>query len=214
MAIPLQIYSDPDSVDDQLAKLGLTSEQIKQAVLQGQAARNNSTPHHPANAGGTMAFFEVVRSLRDMLIPKGWIAQSVQNLSMTVNPDVNISITVSGGSAETGIAEGYPTTRNPKGQQTKVYVSHNQADLFDDIESPVNLDEEVHSQTWLLLYYYDVSNNELRTELSLPVAIDSYARIRGWKARILIEPIPLNGEHIDIETEYSPEIDIDVKRHV
>ena len=213
MAIPVQVYSDPESVDNQLAKLGLTSEQIKQAILQGQAARNNSTPHHPANAGGTMAFFEVVRSLRDMLIPKGWKAQSVRNLSMTVNPKVNISITVSGGSTETGIAEGYPTTRNPKGQQTKVYVSHNQADLFDDMVSPVNLDEDVHSQTWMLLYYYDVSKNELRAELSLPVDIDAYARVSGWKARILIEPIPLDGKHIEIEPEYSPEIDIDIKRH-
>ena len=212
MVFPIQIYSDSESVASQLAKLGLTTDQIVQAVLQGQAARNNSTLHHPSNAGGTMAFFEVVRSLRDILVPKGWVALSICNLSMVVNPETNISIAVSGGSRETGTAEGYPTTRNPKGEQTKKYVVHNQADLFEDINESITSEDEMYSQTWLLLYYFDVGNQELRMELSLPVRIYDYARVCGWKTRILIEPISLGDDDIAIEPEYSPDIDIEIQR--
>ena len=86
MTSAVEIFSEPHSTNEQLDNLHLTPEQLKIAILKGQAARNNATPNHPANAGGTMAFFEVVRGLRDELIPKGWKAENTRNLSMTVFP--------------------------------------------------------------------------------------------------------------------------------
>ena len=210
MSLPIQIYTDHDAVQEQLASLGMTSEILKTAVSEGQAARNTATLHHPANAGGTFAFLEVVRSLRDQLVPIGWEKKDVHNLSMTINQELNVALTVSGGSKETGQADGYPTTRNHKGETTKQYLSHNQLSLFPELD-PSQETNDLYSQTWLLLYYSDTSKNELRSELSLPTETDVHGKVCGWKMRILLAPIPLDGLSITIEPDYSPEIDIDVQ---
>jgi len=213
MDIALNIFSSEESVEERLQQLGLSHEHLKYAVAQGQSARNTSTPNHPTNAGGTMAFLEAVKGLRDSLLPEGWVIQNVRNLSMTVNPETNLAIVVSGGSNDTGLQEGYPTTRNPKGHQTKHYLSVNQKDLFQDNVVPVNdVEDDSTNQTWLLLYCFDAKAQEIRSELSLPTSIDSLGRVCGWNERILLKSIPLDGELIDIEPDFSPEIDIDIER--
>jgi hypothetical protein len=214
MTALVKIFSSEESIDLRLKQLGLTQENLKYAVAQGQASRNNATPHHPANAAGTFAYFESVRSLRDSLVPEGWVKQDVRNLSMTVNPKTNIAIAVSGGSKETGFAEGHPTTRNPKGQQTKHYLTGNQRDLFqDDITTAgVEVIEGV-GQTWLLIYFFDAALHQIRSELSLPTSIDSFGRVGGWSERIVLNPIPLDSDVIDVEPDYTPDIDIDIQRH-
>ncbi len=207
------IFSNEKSVEERLQQLGLSQEHLKFAVAQGQAARNSSTPNHPANAGGTMAFLETVKALRDSLLPEGWAIQNVRNLSMTINPETNMAIVVSGGSNDTGLIDGYPTTRNPKGHQTKQYLSVNQKDLFqDNVVSLNNVEDDSTGQTWLLLYCFDEKAQEIRSELSLPTNIDSLGRVCGWNERILLKSIPLDGELIDIEPDFAPEIDIDIER--
>lgn len=55
-----------------LDELGLTSEKVENFVRAGQSARVMATDNHPANAGGTLAYFEVVKSARDYLLSQGW----------------------------------------------------------------------------------------------------------------------------------------------
>ena len=107
-------------------------------------------------------------------------------------------------------SDGYPTTRNHKGETTKQYLSHNQLNLFADLDVPRETND-LCSQTWLLLYYSDTNKNELRSELSLPTETDVHGKVCGWKIRILLTPIPLDGLPMTIEPDYSPEIDIDVQ---
>jgi hypothetical protein len=207
-----------NTIETKLTALGLPSEVLINAIAQGQASRNNATANHPANAGGTMAFFEVVRALRDNLLPLGWKKENIRNLSMTVNPETKIAVVVSGGSKDTGLKDGYPTTRNPKGEQTKSYLVGNQRDLFldfdyvDDFSNSQPIDGI--GQTWLLLYYCDLGRKEVRAELSLPTSFDSFCRVGAWKERILLDPIPLDNHTIEIEPDFNPEIDIDIKRKV
>ena len=210
MNFPMQVHSDHSSVEQELSSLGLRSEILQIAISEGQASRNNATSHHPANAGGTFAFLEVVRSLRDQLTPLGWKKKNVQNLSMTVNEELNVAIAVSGGSKETGQPEGYPTTRNTKGETTKQYLSHNQLNLFPVHDTSHDVNDPC-LQTWLLLYFYDSKKNEVRSEISLPTETDAHGKVGGWNTRILLKPIPLDGQPIRIEPDYSPDIDIDVQ---
>ena len=100
----------PESAEAKLLALNLSHQILINSIAQGQAARNSATSNHPANAGGTMAFFEVVRALRDHLLPAGWKIENVRNLSMTVNPETNMAIVVSGGSKETGLWVATTTT--------------------------------------------------------------------------------------------------------
>lgn len=213
MNLPIPVHSNDDDVESQLTSLGLTKEILQIAVSEGQASRNTATSHHPANAGGTFAFLEVVRSLRDQLTPQGWKKKNVKNLSLTVNEDLNLAIAVSGGSQETGQADGYPTTRNTKGETTKQYLEkNNQLDLF-PIQKFSHEEEENDTclKTWLLLYYYDKGKNEVRSEISLPTETTVNGKVGGWKTRILLAPIPLDGQPIKVEPDYSPDIDIDVQ---
>ncbi len=205
-----------ESAEAKLLALNLSHQILINSIAQGQAARNSATSNHPATAGGTMAFFEVVRALRDHLLPAGWKIENVRNLSMTVNPETNMAIVVSGGSKETGLIEGHPTTRNSKGEQTKSYLANNQRDLFGDLEeTDESMDFRVIEgvgQTWLLLYFCDFSKREVRAELSLPTDIDSFGRVGAWQERIILDSIALDNVTIDIEPNFTPEIEIEIKR--
>lgn len=41
---------------------------------------------------------------------------------------------------------------------------------------------------WLLLYFYDGENQELRSEFSRPAALSEDGEVEAWDVRVLLEP--------------------------
>src|SRR5688572_25576239 len=117
MPVAEETFHEPDQVHAQLARLGLNLEILHQAVGEAALAKVQMTPNHPATAGGSMQYFEGVRSLRDQLIPlgRGWEKDDSQNRGLVVNRELGIVMGIAGGDADTGRPEGHPTTRSTKG---------------------------------------------------------------------------------------------------
>lgn len=182
-----------DEVIEQLTLLNVTKYLLTEAVKKGHAARANTTENDPPGAAGTMAFFAIVRALRESLIPIGWKKKTISNLSLTCNPATSIAIVVSSGDKNVGIESQYsvaPKTKNPKGKKTEDYILGN----LDLIETFVEKTNKAHEfQTWVMLYFYDHLNSQIRLELSLPIDMDSYGHVNSWRQRIILPPVLLDN---------------------
>lgn len=216
MNIAQNVVHEVNEVDKTLQLLGITSQQLREIVSKGQMIRATVTNNHPQTAAGTFVYHETVRAKRDILMACGWTSHTVNNCELTAHPGKNITISVSGGNKETGNQYGTPQTKNPKGSQTELLVveNSNQLDMF----SPNNEQQEdklddTTCQNWMLLYYPDFQNNEVRLELSLPTSIGRNGKVNNWRLRLILEPIQLDPESdATYEPDYAPEPDIQIER--
>ncbi|EKN4763563.1 hypothetical protein FG469_001754, partial [Yersinia enterocolitica] len=71
------------------------------------------------------------------------------------------------------------------------------------------------TQTYIVLYYYDSGNKEVRCEISFPVGmkvVNGFARVNTWGERIILNSVPFDGGEIIQDEDFIEEIDIDVVR--
>jgi hypothetical protein len=132
-----------------------------------------------------------------------------------IDPTGRVAIAVATGDDGTGRANASPSTKAPKGPSTIGAVNANQFQL--SFMEPITLqapakpvdpgDERV---TWVLLIHRAI--NEVRCELSLPFSMSSDGHIDGWRERILLGSVQLDGDLVEIAPPTSPDITIDVKR--
>lgn len=164
-------------------------------------AQRKATDNHPNNFKGTIMWHDGVKSLRDQLIPKGWIRipeVHAGGKSLTVNSDRSIAIDVSAGNQFVG-TNAEPSTKNTKGSSTEFLISANQGELFEiNEDSCIDMTETDGVQTWMFLYFFDLKKQELRTELSLPDKMVNHV-VKGWRERIILEPISLVNQAVPEE---------------
>ena len=186
-----------------LRELGVTPEILKSALEAGLARAELCTPNHPPNFPGTTLWAEAVRSLRDQLVPQGWHPNDAANFPTVVRDDGALGIAVARGNADTGRAEGRPTTRHARGPITHQAVERNAYLPFDDFP-PVR---DASAPIWLLLH--NRADGELRSELSFPVSIDRSGFVGAWGARLILAPIDLTpgpaAVHLD-EDPVAPDV--------
>ena len=151
---------------------------------------------------GFLAWGETVRALREQLIPLGWERSDKGNLSLVLNQTGNLAIAVSTGDERTGNIDEEPCTKSSKGPRTVDAVSMNQLLLFPEIPGfPVSFEGMDQRSTWWLLIHRDVKASEVRCELSSPINMSADGRIDGWAERIILEPIPFDGDFADISED-------------
>jgi hypothetical protein len=180
-----------DQVGDRLAELGLKAEILDFALTGAEAEARTYTALDPPNMAGMARYARTVRLLREQLIPLGWTYDNPRNLARTVSPDRRVAIIATLGDAATGMPHVPPSTRYEKGIATIEAVSRN----FLQLTLPIDLgdeeyveDDETETTTWVLLY--NVTETEIRAELSLPDSmVDGY--IDTWLERIILPPVPL-----------------------
>jgi len=211
---PTVLLPDTPRHFDQLQELGLEIEWLTEVGLKALAAYNQTTVHDALTAPGTYAFFEAVRSLRDILCPKGWEIVRQHNLELTKHPDHNTLIIISSGTKDTGKEYGHPMTKNPKGKQTKKVVAYNAKQIrLPGMEYNFDVKEEGQATVWMLLYYIDMARAEMRLELSLPIKMDiDEMRVDGWHKRIVLPSIKLDPTPILSHPEFAPELPLELKR--
>ena len=71
-------------------------------------------------------------------------------------------------------------------------------------------DEDDKVSTWILLAHH--ARNELRAELSLPLAVGNDGRVSVWQERIILRAQPLDGEPVVVTPPSQPDIDVSVRR--
>ena len=147
------------------------------------------TAHDVASAVGTLMWSKGTRSLRDRLVPVGWIVGHAQNLERTVHPDGTIYIVIGQGTEATG-RENPVRTRYKRGPVMREAIAGCQLDfstVSPDAFPPT--DVGAPPQPWVLLYYIDRRREEIRTELSSPDGMDEEGYLTSWSERILLDPI-------------------------
>lgn len=187
-------------VANALAELGLDSEILREAILEGEGARDSCTRNDPPAAPGFDAWAKSVRRLREILIPKKWVRNDDGNYSTVVSPDGTIAIAVVTGSDGTGVPDQIPKVKHPKGSETKAAVDRNVRYLFPEMNAAAEREAAEREAaekriTWMLLKRRD--ENTVFAELSLPAKISEAGQVEKWEVRIILEP-----------TDVQPTIDV------
>lgn len=204
------------NVHTRLAELGLEEEPLRDVVRRGYLAYITCTANHPRLIPSIWAWGETVRALREYVLPIGWRRSDENNYSLVIDPTGRVAVAVATGDEGTGAPAAFPSTKAPKGQSTLDAITANrlQLSLFMEPESvaPADSPDDLGAErvTWLLLIYR--SANEVRCELSLPSSMGVDGRIDGWRERILLGSVPLDGDLVEVVPPASPDITIDVKR--
>src|ERR1700722_1230643 len=199
----LTVYSTPEEVPSRLSELGLRQEILIEAVQRGQAARASCTPNHPAPFPGIAAWAETVAGLRELLRPDGWVRLDSGNLPLTVDAAGRVSVVVSTGDENTGNPKVSPCTRSSKGPRTANAVTVNalQMELFDLRLRPEDLDDSNGKMTFVLLFSRDSKTDEVRSELSRPIAMNEEGHVSEWAERIILPTIRLGGQTTEISSD-------------
>lgn len=215
------IHSFEDDALPLLEAMGLSREVIVEVCRRGLGQYLTATSYHPSNAAGLLLYLELVRSLREMLVPIGWETDDV-GLALTFSEELGLAIAVRSGDAQTGDPKRIPSFKYPESRTMFDAIGGNarQLGLFDGIPSlaafatPKRVDFN-QVQTWWLLHYVDEGRSTMRAELSLPINIGSNGEANQWEARIILDPIPFDAEpQIDPSADDSggPNFDVPVRR--
>lgn len=213
-----RVYFDPFDVDQRLAYFGLTKEPFATAAAENLAAYRSCTPNHPPTAPGFYGWSEANRSLREGLTYDNWTRKNETNLPLVINESGTMAITATSGDADTGITEGFPCTRSPKGPRIADAVRTNQRrfDFMEDRTAIVESMKVAGRDTWLFLIYRDIVRGELRYELSHPNRMGEDGYVEGWIERIVFPPVPFDTNELPrLGTDdggQSPEITVEIKK--
>jgi hypothetical protein len=201
------LLHEEQDVEERLAALGLSIPLLREAVEQGEAERNRSTPNDPPCAPGTYAWIGTTRALRERLTPAGWERNDDGNLSTVISPDKKMSISVVSGDMSTGIRGASPKTKHRRGSMSIYAISSNakQLPLFPEDHQVMN-EGRLH---WLLLICKD--GDTLRYELSLPSAVNS-GQVTEWNERIILPPIDFSDLGSLIPIDQGPEVEVKIQR--
>lgn len=227
MNIPKCKITIQDASVTRLSQMGIDPDDVHNAITSALYERRRTSKLHPVIDGGFRFWSQLVAALRGELIAKdlGWSSSRQNRMEMIHNSQLGINLVVTAGDKDTGQSEGWPKTKNAKGEATMSIVSSNSdtLELF-PVEHPMfsndglglELPQAVDTtQTYIVLYYYDSGNKEVRCEISFPVGmkvVNGFARVNTWGERIILNSVPFDGGEIIQNEDFIEEIDIDVVR--
>jgi hypothetical protein len=210
---------------ERLALLGITEELLTQSIWTGLIQHRATSRLEPLNAGGSKAYFAIIKALREQLLGNGlgWKQLNQNGQSLVINPVKKINIIVTSGDKYTGLNYGVPCTKNGKGSETKNYVHKNIGQNFNLFEDGIV--DQIHefdgkvlepvdgTELWVLLYHFDFSGKEVRFELSLPIGIkevgnNGKVKVSEWADRIIFNALSFEENKI---TNESPKFNEDIE---
>lgn len=203
------VFFGDDAVSS-VIKYGIKDTALQAAVEDGLLEIRQSTALDAKTDPGSRAWGAVIRGLRRELLTDSdeWSFSFVSGLNLTHNKNKGLNILVMSGDKYTGLFDGNPKSKNPKGAATEVLVGENY-ELFNTEKtiSPIFGSEPVDSMiNFVLLYFFDYGNKEVRYELSIPDGMSQSAgktRIASWKERYLFEAIPFVNKVIPVKKEFN-----------
>lgn len=173
-----------------LTELGIDVGALESALDAGDVAARQADDFSPVTAAGTMRWFETVRTLRQRLAESGWTCSDVRNSPRAIDPTGREGLLAVRGNAATGRIDGDPKTARPRGNASSRSVRVNGQLMMDVVVAALADmagERALGVRTWFLLYYRSEAD-ELRAEVSLPVAISDQGVVEDWDERIILEP--------------------------
>ena len=187
----MQLVQYDEEVVDSPFVSGLTEAVLIDAVLRGEARRNEATLLDVPSRGGTEAYFERVLALRQSLCPQSWRLDNDLNYCRVVSPCGRHSIAVASGSAATGDPDMQPETLRGMGDATRMVVQCNMLQLALAFPGAKFVRPKPKVFTWVLLTHRD--GPSVCAELSLPSHISEDGFVCRWEARYILDDINLGG---------------------
>ena len=221
MTMPYCILHTEADSEFVLNGLGFSENDIHAALTSALYERRKSSKLHPAVDAGFRFWSEMVAATRRVLIGKGngWSPEVVKRMEMVANSARGVNLIITSGDRHTGRPDGLPKTKNAKGEATRSIVHNNPGtvDLFQtDALYPgkCEITPIDSTRTYIVLYYYDAANKEVRCEVSYPVGMvnqDGFARVSAWSERIILSPLPFEGADIFPDEDFDDDISITVE---
>lgn len=220
----ISVYKELPEVTTTLDRLGLRVDELQEAAKANFLAQAACTANDAPTAPGFIGWNASVRTLREFLIPKGWMRKEIKNSPRIISPDGNVAIMVATGDEATGNPIIMPKTKSHKGATTKTAINSNesQSSLFAEEMIPhvvpVASVGQSNKSTWVLLVHIHIDQSDeqrhfVRCELSLPVGMDNSGHIVTWGERIILPEVPIDPDDLTKETEeYAPEQEIILQR--
>lgn len=125
----MTVHVDVADVRSRLADLGLEETSIAEVVRRGYGVFISATANDPPLFPGFAAWAQMVRALREYLLPQQWERSDENNYSLVINPAGTVAIAVATGDDATGTTNANPTTKSSKGPSTVEAVTSNQFQL-------------------------------------------------------------------------------------
>lgn len=191
---------------------GLTEDVVRQSVERGYLKRVTCDQFHPRTLPGTLHRAESISSLRhDLVVPFGWSPDCASNQELIVSPDGNAAIAVVAGDINVASEINDPSTKYDSGSLTRraIAANANQLELFQEFNGPIPDGHADPRITWMLLSH--ISPDEIRFELSLPIAFGENNYVNRWQKRILFSPIVIDGIRVPQLPPYAQQPDVDVQ---
>ncbi|MBE0506899.1 MAG: hypothetical protein IBX50_09310 [Marinospirillum sp.] len=191
-----RIIHSAEEVPSALESLGLDAEIIKFIGESARAARNETLPIDPINAGGTLAYIFGVRAIRNKLLSRGWEKSRQGNIEATVHHEHGIQLWFQ------NVDKACQTSRIPraisdKGPGARHLIESGQLDLFneDNKKRPQKLGST--PTVWVVCVSSD--EESLQVEVSRPVSF-SGKQYDDFDQRIFVldkrfEPEAITNEH-------------------
>lgn len=211
-----------------LDEIGLSEQDVQHALEVGITEYNTATITHPRNTAATRMWQEVIKTLRDKFLTKGWSIPLVNEdqFSEINSPDGKWRLVVWSGDRYTGVADGSgkaPRSKNGKGGGTAEFISRN---LSLSLNEP-NIIKQNTTKTIAFIIHFDKRKNEVRSELALPVGLEySFSKtnpmrkpkVNKYEWRVLFSPYSAGDIEIDVhsstddskKTDFTDEIEIDI----
>ena len=210
--MPVALRVAEYEVRQRLADLGVDLPLLNRVIEAGWLAQESCTPDDPLGYPGIHRWGVMTRALRQLLRPRGWTSSDDGHLAVALAPDNSVAICVSTGDSTTGHADGSPSTKYPKGSATAIAVEVNrfQIDMFNPHAIRDGATALEGPMTWILLSH--MAAGVVSCELSLPSDMGADGRVNTWSERILLPRITLGQSRSNIETEFTPEVDIEIPR--
>lgn len=206
------ILARPDDVADYIrSNIGIEVGVIEGAIEAGAADAAMVTAHNAASSYGYRFWDGLVASLRDQLVPRGWMSERPGQLEVVRRADNRLQITGSLGDDAVGVESGDPNCRHDKGESTDAAVRVNQLTLAGASNGDPSWQPML---TWWILYRFSgVAERRVTAELSLPRE-GSGGRITDWAVRLLLPTFDLDGGEFDrVELPEAPApVDFTVRR--
>ncbi len=199
------IITDKIQIDLKLKELKIDGNTLREAVLAGALARNNSSPFDTKGKSGYIQWNDTNSTLRKYTKNKGWEMYQENGIEGIISDDKKYRIIPSSGNAATGNPNQPARNKNKKGSAgIKIIDNSVQMNLFEKTKDI----EIIENETYVLLYYCD--DKVVKYELSKPSYINTKGIITVWDKRYIFEKIDLNTLDIEESEEDIEEIDIPV----
>ncbi|MFQ0829076.1 hypothetical protein AAH211_11220 [Serratia fonticola] len=209
-----------------LTNMGIDEQDIIDALTAALYERRRTTKLHPVIDGGFRFWSELVASLRSVLISKdnGWTMVRQNRMELVSNPTHGVNLIITSGDKDTGLVDGWPKTKNAKGEATMSIVSSNSdtIEMFPSEHPMLSTDglsltpvsSADNTKTYIVLYYYDAGKQEIRCEISFPVGmkvVNGFAKVNYWSERLIISPLPFDGADIFPEEDFTDDVSISIE---